>query len=77
MKIEISLKDLIVFCLIAALFLFVFTQFVKYEKALEIAKRQGQIDLNSTNIGTLDQVIRSIDERVKALENEESGPPGK
>ena len=77
MKIEISLKDLIVFCLMIALFLFVFTQFIKYEKALDLAKRQGQIDLNARNVGTLDQILKSHDDRIKALESEESGSPGK
>ena len=77
MKIEISLKDLILFCLVIALFLFVFTQFARFESALALGQRQAQIDLNIKNIGTLDQVLRSVDERVKALESEESGPPGK
>ena len=77
MKIEISFKDLIIFCLIAALFLFVFTQFAKYEKALDLAKRQGQIDQNSKNVMTLDQAIGNHEERIQKLESGESGPRGK
>lgn len=77
MKIEISIKDLILFCLVIALFLFVFMRFIELNNALELAKRQGQIDLNTKNLGTLDQVLRSHDGRILALESEESGPPGK
>ncbi len=77
MKIEISIKDLILFCLVIALFVFVFTKFIKLNNALELAKRQGQIDLNTKNLGTLDQVLRSHDGRIMALESEKSGPPGK
>lgn len=77
MKIEISLKDLILFCLVVALFLFVFTQFTKYEAALALGKRQGQIDLNTQNIRTLDQIIGIHDKKIKQLEGLESEPSKK
>ncbi len=67
-KIEISLRDLILYVLVLVLFIFVFLKFQVYEMELGLAQRHGQITQSTQNIQILDKNFQDQDQRIKRLE---------
>ena len=67
-KIEISLRDLILYVLVLVLFMFVFLKFKAYEMELGLAQRHGQITQSTQNIQVLNQNLQDHDQRLKRLE---------
>lgn len=57
MKIEISLKDLILFFLILFTLMFSIITFIDLQNRIEFAEKVNQINRNSENIQLLDKVI--------------------
>ena len=74
LKIEISLRDLILYVLVLALFIFVFVKFKAYEMELGLAQRHGQITQSTQNIQILDKNIMDLGKRVEQLEQLYSAP---
>jgi len=68
LKIEISLRDLILYVLVVVLFVFVFLKFQVYEMELGLAQRHAQITQNISNIQVLDKNIQDHDKRINQLE---------
>jgi len=68
LKIEISLRDLILYVLVIALFIFVFLKFQIYEMELGLAQRHAQITQSTQNIQILDQNVKDHENRIKRLE---------
>ncbi|MCK5127934.1 MAG: hypothetical protein KAR42_16875 [candidate division Zixibacteria bacterium] len=67
-KIEISLRDLILYGLILALFIFVFLKFQVYQLEIGLVQRHAQITQSTQNIQILDKNIQAHDQRITALE---------
>lgn len=67
-KIEISLRDLILYVLVLILFIFVFLKFETYKMEIGLAQRHGQITQSTQNIQILDKNIQDHDKRIKQLE---------
>jgi len=67
-KIEISLRDLILYVLVLVLFIFVFLKFKAYEMEIGLAQRHGQINQSTQNIQILDKNIQDHDKRITQLE---------
>ncbi len=67
-KIEISLRDLILYVLVLALFIFVFLKFQVYQLEIGLAQRHGQITQATQNIQILDKNSQDHDQRIKRLE---------
>lgn len=57
MKIEISLKDLILFALVLLLLMVAVVGYIELRKGMEITQRINQINQNSVNIQHLDKAI--------------------
>ena len=68
LKIEISLRDLILYVLVLVLFIFVFLKFQVYSLEIGLAQRHGQITQSTQNIQILDKHIQDHDKRIKQLE---------
>ncbi len=68
LKIEISLRDLILYVIVIVLFIFVFLKFQVYEMELGLAQRHGQITQSTQNIQILDKNIQEHNKRLIALE---------
>ena len=68
LKIEISLRDLILFVLVLALFIFVFLKFQVYHLEIGLAQRHAQITQSTQNIQILDKNIQDHKQRLKRLE---------
>lgn len=67
-KIEISLRDLILYVIVIVLFIFVFLKFQVYEMELGLAQRHGQITQNDKNVQVLNQNLQDHDKRLTRLE---------
>lgn len=68
LKIEISLRDLILYVIVIFLLIFVFLKFQVYEMELGLAQRHGQITQSTQNIQILDKNIQEHNKRITALE---------
>ena len=68
LKIEISLRDLILYVLVLVLFIFVFLEFRVYKMELGLAQRHGQITQNDQNVQVLNQNLQDHEKRIKQLE---------
>lgn len=68
MKIEISLKDLILFVLVLVLFIYCFLSFRTYRMELGLAQRHALINQNDQNVQILDKKILDLDKRIRQLE---------
>ncbi len=68
LKIEISLRDLILYVLVIGLCIFVFLKFQVYEMELGLAQRHGQISQNDKNVQVLNQNLQDHERRIMALE---------
>ena len=73
-KIEISLRDLILYVLVLALCIFVFLEFRVYKMELGLAQRHGQITQSTQNIQILDKNIMDLGKRVETLEQIYTAP---
>ena len=69
-KIEISLRDLILYVLVLVLFIFVFLKFQVYEMELGLAQRHGQINQSTQNIQVLNQNLQDHEKRITQLEQQ-------
>lgn len=67
-KIEISLRDLILYVLVIALFVFVFLKFQVYQLELGLVQRHTTIEQSQRNIQILDQNVKDHENRIKRLE---------
>lgn len=67
-KIEISLRDLILYVLVISLFIFVFLKFRIYEMEIGVAQRHTMIEQNSRNVQVLNQNVQDHEKRIKRLE---------
>ena len=67
-KIEISLRDLILYVLVIVLFVFCFLKFRAYEMELGLAQRHSLIEQNAKNIQIFDQNVQDHEKRIKRLE---------
>lgn len=68
LKIEISLRDLILYVLVIALFIFVFLKFQVYQLEIDLVQRHTIIDQAQRNIQILDQNVKDHENRIKQLE---------
>lgn len=68
MKIEISLKDFILFVLVLVLFIYCFMSFRTYKMEIGLAQRHALIQQNDQNVQILDKNVRDHDARLKKLE---------
>ncbi len=68
MKIEISLKDLILFVLVLVLFIYCFLSFKTYKMEIGLAQRHALIQQNDANVQILDKNIKDHNQRIKKLE---------
>lgn len=69
-KIEISLRDLILYVLVIALFVFVFLKFQVYQLEIGLVQRHTMIDQAQRNIQILDQNVKDHENRIKRLEQQ-------
>lgn len=70
LKIEISLRDLILYVLLIALFIFCFLKFQVIQLEVGLALRHSQIEQNNRNVQLLNQNIQDHDKRIKRLEQQ-------
>lgn len=68
LKIEISLRDLILYVLVIVLFIFVFLKFQVYELEIGLAQRHALITQNDQNVQVLDKNLQDHDKRITQLE---------
>ena len=67
-KIEISLRDLILYVLVIALFVFVFLKFQIYQVELGMAQRHATIEQSQRNIQIINNDVQDHEKRIKRLE---------
>jgi len=68
LKFEISLRDLILYVLLIALFIFCFLKFQVYEMELGLIQRHGLITQSDQNIQVLNQNLQDHNKRITQLE---------
>ena len=68
LKIEISLRDLILYVSLIALFIFCFLKFQVHQLELGLIQRHTAIDQNMRNIQIFDQNVKDHEIRIKRLE---------
>lgn len=68
LKIEISLRDLILYVIVIVLFIWGFLKFQTYELEIGLAQRHGLISQNDQNVQILDKKIIELERRIIQLE---------